>query len=100
MERVTVGHIVHVLVDPHENNGSDVAPALVVRAWGEPYNPEHDELGERQTVNLRVLLDQTDTLWLTSVPLFPARPSDVDLAAANEHNPKGYRTVAFWPPRG
>jgi len=40
------------------NNGSDVAPAVITRAWS------------GGLVNVRVLCDSHDVLWWTSVPLF------------------------------
>jgi len=39
------------------NNGADEAPAIVVRAWSDT------------CVNLRVLIDGEQTLWVTSVLL-------------------------------
>lgn len=98
MNPASIGRIVHVLVDPAHNNGSDVAPALVVRTWGEPHEG-NDGLDRRQTVNVRVLGDTAETLWLTSIELFDRRPAAAALAAAKPHNPQGHRTIAFWPPR-
>lgn len=99
MQTASIGHIVHVLLDPAQNNGSDVAPALIARIWGEPYflAPLNDV--ERQTVNVRVLGDSAETLWLTSIALFDVRPTNEQLAALSGFNPKGYRAVAFWPKR-
>lgn len=97
-QKASIARIVHVLVDPAQNNGSDVATGIIARAWGEPFE-NSDGLGERQTVNVRVLGDNAETLWLTSIWLFDERPADEQLAAANQHNPKGYRAVAFWPPK-
>ena len=102
MQKASIGRIVHVLVDPAQNNGSDVATGLVARVWGGPFTAGTDEatkLLERQTINVRVLGDNAETLWLTSILLFDERPTDEQLAALNQHNPKGYRAVAFWPPR-
>jgi hypothetical protein len=96
MQKASIGRIVHVLVDPSQNNGSDVATGIISAAWGEPFE-YNDGLAERQTINVRVLGDNAETLWLTSIWLFDERPTDEQLAALN--NPKGYRTVAFWPPR-
>lgn len=39
------------------NNGSDVAPAVIVRCWSDI------------CVNLRVLIDGNETLWVTSAIL-------------------------------
>ncbi len=93
----TIGHIVHLLVDPATNNGADVATAVLSRVWGPPA-VGGDGLN-RQTVNLRVLGDSDRIEWLTSVALFDERPTEEQLAAMNPSNPKGYRYVAFWPPR-
>lgn len=102
MQTASIGRIVHVLVDPAQNNGSDVAAGVVARVWGGPYTTGTDpatKLLERQTVNVRVLGDSGETLWLTSILLFDERPTDEQLAALAPHNSKGYRAVAFWPPR-
>lgn len=50
-----VGDVVLVPVDPAENNGSNVAPAVVTRVWNE------------STVNVRVLFDGEGIRWLTSL---------------------------------
>lgn len=95
MPHASIGRSVHVQVDPASNNGSDVAAAVIVRAWG-TYTT-NDGLGDRETVNVRVLLDQDKTLWLTSIPLFQTRPDSNALAAAMPHaGPHPH--VAFWPP--
>jgi hypothetical protein len=59
----TIGRIVHVLVDPKTNNGSDVAPAIITRAWS------------GTCVNLRVLRDNYPgpEEWLTSWSLHESR---------------------------
>lgn len=98
MQTASIGHIVHVLVDPAQNNGSDIAPGIVTRVWGDPYTPGTAAL-ERQTVNVKVLLDQNQDLWLTSIWVFDDRPTAEQLEMLNQQNPKGYRAVAFWPPR-
>lgn len=99
MQKASIGRIVHVLLDPAQNNGSEIAPAIVTQVWGDPFflSPFNDT--ERQTINVRVLGDGAETLWLTSIALFDERPDAEALAAASPHNPKGYRAVAFWPPR-
>jgi len=93
MPKAAVGRIVHVLVDPEVNNGSDVAPAVIVRAWTE------------ECVNLRALLDGPETPWLTSYSLHESREALEDHAALrqaelDETGPG--QTVqlrgAFWPP--
>lgn len=48
------GAVVHVGNDAHEG---DVLPMVIVRAWGDT---------EGSAVNGQVLLDGTDTLWVTS----------------------------------
>jgi len=93
----SIGRIIHVLVDPAQNNGSEVATGIVARVWNDLHDGP-DDLGLRQTVNARVLGDNAETLWLTSIELFLARPDAEQLAKAKPHNPNGYRTVAFWPP--
>ena len=37
----TVGRIVHVLVDPKQNNGSDVAAAVITRVWSDTCTTAH-----------------------------------------------------------
>lgn len=98
MQTATIGRIVHILLDPAQNNGSDVAAAVIVRVWNEPSAPGPLPI-EQQAVNVRVLGDSAETLHLTSILLFDHRPADEDLAVLNAQNPKGYRAVAFWPPR-
>lgn len=85
MQTANVGDVVHVVVDPRQNNGSDVAPAMVTRVW-------NDEL-----VNVRVLLDGPDVLWLTSVKLFDERPAEDDETVGRDTN--GVQRAAFRPPR-
>lgn len=102
MQTASIGRIVHVLVDPAQNNGSDVATGIIARVWGDPFTAGTDpatKLLERQTVNIRVLGDSAETLWLTSIALFDKRPTAEQLAALSEFNPLGYHAVAFWPPR-
>lgn len=66
-------------VDPMENNGSDVAPAIITRVWSD------------SLVNIRVMLDSAASpLWKTSVALF-----DTEEDAAREFT--GH--YAWWPPR-
>lgn len=77
----SLGRVVLVLVAPVTNNGSDVAPATIVRVSGAP---------GAWSVNLKVDLDGATTAkWLTSVGLF-----DTEEAA---RQCKGF--AAFWPPR-
>ena len=96
----TIGRIVHVLVDPRHNNGSDVAPAVITRVWSDT------------CVNLRVLHDGPSVPpegrrdWLTSYSVHESREAleahrarrqaELDAIAPGQ-------TVAlhgaFWPPR-
>jgi hypothetical protein len=88
-QQPSVGRIVHVIVDPIQNNGTDVAPAVITRVWNE------------QGVNLRVLLDGESTLWRTSVPLYESRDA-LEAANAQMVISGGARPPlfgAFWPPR-
>lgn len=58
----TVGRIVIYRVQESEvatNSGSTVAPAVVVRVWGD---------AEDALVNLKVLFDGSEIGWRTSVP--------------------------------
>ena len=77
----TLGRVVLVLVAPVTNNGSDIAPATVVRVSGNP---------DGWSVNLKVDLDGATTAkWLTSVRLFDT-----------EETARAYDgAAAFWPPR-
>jgi hypothetical protein len=86
MQQPTVGRIVHVLVDPKDNNGSDVAPAIITRVWGAPDGYPGG------AVNIRVLRDgyPGDSEWMTSIPLY----DDEESARAT-----GLARAAFWPPR-
>ena len=89
----SVGRIVHVLVDPRQNNGTDVAPGVVTRVWSDT------------CVNLRVLLDGPDVQWLTSVPLAETRQAledNLDRLVAEgvvSGDPRPRPNGAFWPPK-
>lgn len=86
-----IGRIVHVLVDPAENNGADVAPAVITRVWG----PSAFAKGA-WTVNYRILLDELATPWKTSACLH----EDEESARAREHESDVpvQGMSAFWPP--
>lgn len=96
LQKASLGRTVLVTVNPAQNNGSDVAPATIVRAWS-------DEL-----VNLKVHTDGATDLWLTSIPLHADRQA-LDEAAAKWRDSMlagGYQagnvpnySGAFWPPR-
>jgi hypothetical protein len=95
-QKASLGRTVLVTVNLAQNNGSDVAPATIVRAWS-------DEL-----VNLKVHTDGATDLWLTSIPLHADRQA-LDEAAAKWRDSMlagGYQagnvpnySGAFWPPR-
>jgi hypothetical protein len=92
----SIGRIVHVLVDPQTNNGSDVAPAMITRVWSDT------------CVNIRVSRDNHPgpEEWLTSISLYDSldalessvaqRQAEFD---ATGQEIKAYRGGAFWPPR-
>lgn len=100
MPKPAVGRIVHVLVDPKVNNGSDVAPAIITRVWSD------------NCVNLRVMHDgpavqdpsdrQFRQDWLTSHPLHESREAlEAHHAAKREEHGDDYARYpfgAFWPP--
>ena len=88
----TVGRIVHVLVDPKVNNGSDVAPAIITRVWNDT------------GVNVRVLRDNAPgpEEWMTSISLHESREVlDAHIESLKAANPGAEVSVrgAFWPPR-
>lgn len=88
MTAPALGRVVHVFVDPAHNNGSDVAPAVITRVWNE------------QGVNLKVLLDNPDNIWLTSVTLCDDRESAEQVKSYRvADNGDRYPAAAFWPPR-
>lgn len=102
MQKPSVGRIVHVLIDPTMNNGSDVAPAIITRVW--PSGGPVDATGFVGYINVRVLADSDNTLWLGSINLFAERPSLDELHALFPGQPDkgdgiGRGVVAFWPPR-
>jgi hypothetical protein len=91
----TVGCIVHVLVDPRHNNGSDVAPAVITRVWSDT------------CVNLRILYDGPTVPpegrqdWNTSWTLYPSREA-LEAHYASLPEQLGYSAPpagAFWPKR-
>jgi hypothetical protein len=96
MSKPTVGRIVHVLMDPRENNGADVAPAIITRVWA---HESLDSLGlPRYSVNVRVLSDTSANPELrTSIYLFERRLTEEQL---DELYPtiEARKLVAFWPP--
>ena len=100
MNKPAIGRIVHVVVDPKTNNGSDVAPAMITRVWSDT------------CVNLRVIRDNYPGAeeWLTSWSLHESREeieakraaiqASIDAAATPGTEPaKAQMFGAFWPPR-
>ncbi|WKU08000.1 hypothetical protein [Micromonospora sp. HUAS LYJ1] len=81
MQKPSPARMVLVIVDPIGNNGSDIAPAVITRVWG-----EHPAGG--WTVNLKTIKDGNVDEWLTSIRLFDTEQQ------AREN---GY--ACFWPPR-
>jgi hypothetical protein len=83
VQKPSKGRTVIAHVDKTQNNGSDEAPAVITRVWG-----EHPDGG--WTVNLRVLQDSSAMpLSLTSVRLLDEKPT-VDGTVIGR---------AWWPPR-
>jgi len=74
----SLGRVVLARVNPAENNGSDVAPAIITRVWSDVL------------VNVRVLLDGEGILWRTSVALC-ADEESARRPAAGGH-------AVYWPP--
>ncbi len=86
----SAGRIVMVFADPADNNGADVAPAVITRVWSD------------ETINVHVLPDGPDSYWLTSVQLHDTREQaqaahDRMFATWPAAPSVPYR--AFWPPR-
>ena len=93
MQKPSIGRIVHVIVDPKANNGSDVAPAMITRVWSDT------------CVNLRVTRDNHPgpEEWLTSWSLHESREAlEAHRDARQAELPEGQTAApfgAFWPPR-
>jgi hypothetical protein len=91
MQTPAIGRIVHITMDPAENNGADVAPAIITRVWSDT------------CVNVRVLADSHATDWKTSVTIWETQDAlnthydklISDGVVAEGTRPSG----AFWPPR-
>lgn len=88
MAKPTIGRVAIMIGGPAKTNGTDTAPALITRVWG-----EHP--AGAWTVNLAVLPDAVgETRSATSVLLFP------DEGLAREYIGENATMVAaFWPPR-
>lgn len=87
--KASVGRLVHVVVDPRQNNGEDVAAALITKV--------HESDGDEQRVNLRVFLDTGADLRWSNVPLVSSRPNEDDEEGVDKS--ANSRRVAFTPPR-
>ncbi|MFJ8153979.1 hypothetical protein [Streptomyces sp. NPDC094468] len=91
MPKPTIGRIVQFAMDPAQNNGADVAPAIITRVWSDT------------CVNLRVLADSHAVDWKTSVPLFESRgalDAHLDQLVSQGVVAEGSRPFgAFWPER-
>lgn len=87
--RPAVGKIVHAIVDPAENNGSDIAPAIITRLWS-PLEAGADSSGEGAwCVSYRILYDGDQVGWASSAYLF------TDEQTARSRTTTTQR--AFWP---
>lgn len=82
--QAALGDQVIALVNPQANNETDEAVAWVTRV-------RDDGL-----VNIKVLMDENSTLWLTAVKLVDERPTEEALAEDYPDTPTGYSRVA-WP---
>jgi len=78
MQKPSKGRIVFVGVSATENNGEDIAPAVITRVWND------------SMVNVKALLDSPVEKWKTSVTLFETEEQ------AREY---GILGACFWPPR-
>ncbi len=76
-QQPSIGRIVLVPMNPGENNGETVAPAIITRVWNE------------RTINVRVLGDNQAIDWRTSVGFVESLD---DLQPGQLHS-------WSWPPR-
>lgn len=51
----SIGRIVHVPMDPAQNNGADVAPAVITRVWNDV------------CINVQILADVPGNAWRSSL---------------------------------
>lgn len=79
-----VGGTVHVFGEAFNTNGTDVAPAIITRVWG-----EHPDGGF--TVNLTVFPDAALPKPATSMVLYQ---NEEQARERSQH------AAAFWPARG
>lgn len=85
MQVPTIGRVILVRMDQKENNGADVAPAIITRVWSECADSSW-------TINAKILADHEMNIWRTSLSLFS------DQATADRERPNGVH-VGWWPPR-
>jgi hypothetical protein len=96
MSRPSIGRTVHVLMDPQENGGADVAAATITQVH---QFQDTDRSGlPRYCVNVRVIPNTSARIpeLRTSVYLHERRPTDEELEA-DFPTPEARRLVAFWP---
>lgn len=86
MQTPSVGRIVIVESSVVASNGTDIAPAIITRTWGE-------NLGGGHTVNVTAFPDNAPARPVSSVRLY----ADREAALADELRAEA--TVAYWPPR-
>jgi len=82
-QKPSLGGIVLVPMAPNENNGSDVAPAIVVRVWSDT------------TVNVRIFRDNETEEWRTSAVYIDELPDEESREALGTLAPNRWT----WPPR-
>lgn len=85
-QQPSAGRIVLAVGAQAAGNGTDVAPALITRVWGE--NPD-----ESWTVNMTVSPDAGSPVSATSVRVF------ADEETARAALPFPTATAAYWPSR-
>lgn len=85
-QQPSAGRIVLAVGSAAKSNGTDVAPALITRTWGENSDGSW-------TVNMTVFPDCAEPRVVTSVKLF----ADEDAARGNL--PHAESLAAYWPPR-
>ncbi|WP_326829693.1 hypothetical protein OIE13_06025 [Streptosporangium sp. NBC_01810] len=87
MQKPSIGRIVHVIVDPAKNNGTDIAPAIITRVWS--------ETPDSWCVNYKIFYDgEAAPGYTTSAYLF-----ENEEAARTSAEPAIPGSRAFWPAR-
>lgn len=91
-QKPSVGRIVLATVHPTTNNGTDIAPAVITRVWGDGL------------VNVQIFRDgASGSHPATSIGLYPNR-KELDAAKARRDTEQPHLadttfTAAYWPPR-